>query len=127
MDSEYKKHNGICQQCGERAEINGQCWWHYQEEYGRRRNVKTRYGIKAEKKADGALLPVRKTRKWEVQMPYVSGKGGREQKKVYSQNDARRKRENVCKGNSKTAYGKGFGSGDKAQEIHRGSNKMHKG
>lgn len=38
MDSEYRKHNGICQQCGERAEMNGLCWWHYQEEYGRRKN-----------------------------------------------------------------------------------------
>lgn len=110
MDSEYRKHNGICQQCGERAEMNGLCWWHYQEEYGRRKNVKTGNRVKAEKKADGVVLPVRKACKWEVQMPYVSGKGGREQKKVYSQNDTRRKRENVCKGNSKAAYGKRFGS-----------------
>lgn len=127
MDSEYRKHNGICQQCGERAEVDGLCYWHYQEEYGRRKNVKTRYRIKTKKKADGTLLSMWSRGTGEVQMPYVSGKGGREQKKVYSQNDARRKRENVCKGNSKAAYGKGFGSGDKAQEIHRGSNKMHKG
>lgn len=69
MDKEYKKNNGICLKCSDKARIDGLCWWCYQAEYGRRKNVKTGNRVKAEKKANGAVLPMRKACKWEVQMP----------------------------------------------------------
>jgi hypothetical protein len=76
MDKEYKKHNGICLKCSDKARIDGLYWWCYQAEYGRRLNDRNR--VKTETKTARALRTVWKQgRRGQVQMLSMFEKGSR--------------------------------------------------
>ena len=106
--------------------MDGLCYRCQQILDGRRRNVKTRNFIETEEKADGVVLPVRGRRFREVAVPEVPSQKCVKPEKICSQDDARRKREDVRERDYASENGKGYGDRSETHEVYRRSKSFAK-